>query len=113
MCQGEGQVAAPEEDQADAQKQHLRPASTVQGNVTMNEMQPSQMSGDFKRALDLVVPATLVIKCALAPKNCLLKEDRLYILHFVGCRGVPHIVYETSICPFIVALLQGYSHSVF
>ncbi len=70
MCQGEGQVAVPEEDQADAQKQHLRPASTVQSNVT-TEMQPSHMSGDFKRALDLVVPATLVIKYVLAPNNCL------------------------------------------
>ena len=62
MCQGEGQPSAPEDDQADAQKQHLRPASPLQGTVTVTEMQPSQMSGDFKKALDLVVPATLVIK---------------------------------------------------
>ena len=62
MCQGEGQLSAPEDDQANAQKQHLRPASTLQGNITMAEMQLSQMSGDFKKALDLVVPATLVIK---------------------------------------------------
>lgn len=67
MGQDGGQVAAPEDDQADAQKQQLRSASTVQSSVSMTEMQPSQMSGDFKRALDIVVPATLVIKYALAP----------------------------------------------
>ena len=90
MCQGEGQVAVPEDDQADAQKQQLRPASTLQGNVPMTEMQPSQMSGDFKRSLDLVVPATLVIKCALAQITAQRETPALYIASVVLACRVPH-----------------------
>ena len=64
MCQGKGQVAAADEEQAAQQQQQVRLTSSLQMNGQLTETQPSQMSGDFKRALDIVVPATLVIKWA-------------------------------------------------
>ena len=60
MGQGNGEVGMMEEETV--QKQQARPASSLQVNGTVSEMQPSGASGDFKRALDIVVPATLVIK---------------------------------------------------
>lgn len=78
MFQGTEHIAAMDEDQA-AQKQQARPTSEVQMSGTMAEMQPSQMSGDFKRALDIVVPATLVIKWAPSCYNSPLRDRALYI----------------------------------
>lgn len=64
MCQGKGQVAAADEEQAaqQQQQQQVRPTSSLHMNGQLTETHSSQMSGDFKRALDIVVPATLVIK---------------------------------------------------
>jgi hypothetical protein len=63
MCQGKGQfVAADEEQAAQQQEQQVRPTSSLHMNGQLTETHSSQMSGDFKRALDIVVPATLVIK---------------------------------------------------
>ena len=63
MCQGKGQVAAADEEQAaQQQEQQVRPTSSLHRNGQLTETHSSQMSGDFKRALDIVVPATLVIK---------------------------------------------------
>ena len=63
MCQGKGQVAAADEQQAaQQQQQQVRPTSSLHMNGQLTEMHSSQMSGDFKKALDIVVPATLVIK---------------------------------------------------
>ena len=61
MGQGNGEVGIVEEEQT-VQKQQAGLASSLQENGTVSEMQSSGASGDFKRALDIVVPATLVIK---------------------------------------------------
>lgn len=78
MCQREGQIAAPEEEHS-VQEHQLPGASNLQNSAPMAGMQVPQMSGDFKRALDIVVPATLVIKWALAQisAHC---GTQLYIL---------------------------------
>ena len=61
MGQGNGEIGVVEEEET-VQKQQAGIASSLQVNGTVSEMQFSGASGDFKRALDIVVPATLVIK---------------------------------------------------